>query len=78
MRYHSAHETSTFRTFEAYRKSVCPPTGGEAETRSRPDYGRVRSLQMCPINDSFISSGEDGTVRLWDLRSSHTVVSVRR
>lgn len=34
----------------------------------------MRSLQMCPINDTFVSAGEDGTVRLWDLRSSHTVV----
>lgn len=28
---------------------------------------------MCPINDTFVSAGEDGTVRLWDLRTPNTV-----
>ncbi|BEI87166.1 hypothetical protein CcaverHIS002_0705120 [Cutaneotrichosporon cavernicola] len=28
----------------------------------------VRSLQMNPNDDTFISAGDDGTVRLWDLR----------
>jgi hypothetical protein len=31
--------------------------------------GRVRSLHMSPADDSFISSGDDATVRLWDLRT---------
>ena len=28
----------------------------------------VRSLQVSPIDDTFISAGDDGTVRMWDLR----------
>lgn len=35
----------------------------------RGHTGRVRSLAMSPIDDTFLSAGEDGTVRLWDLRS---------
>lgn len=30
---------------------------------------RVVSLQMSPVNETFISGSLDGTVRLWDLRS---------
>jgi len=30
---------------------------------------RVRSIHMSPADDSFISSGDDMTVRLWDLRT---------
>ena len=30
---------------------------------------RVRSVQMNPTDDTFLSAGDDGTVRLWDLRS---------
>ncbi|WVQ85738.1 hypothetical protein IAT38_007905 [Cryptococcus sp. DSM 104549] len=30
---------------------------------------RVRSIHMCPVDDTFITAGDDGTVRLWDLRS---------
>lgn len=78
VRYHSAHENKYISYFRGHTaRSVCP-RARETNMRPKPDYGRVRSLQMCPINDSFISSGEDGTVRLWDLRSSHTVVSARR
>ncbi|TXT04928.1 hypothetical protein VHUM_04011 [Vanrija humicola] len=29
----------------------------------------VRSLQMSPVDDTFISAGDDRTVRLWDLRA---------
>ncbi|KAI9634438.1 WD40-repeat-containing domain protein [Dioszegia hungarica] len=29
---------------------------------------RVRSIQMHPTEDRFISGGDDGTVRIWDLR----------
>ncbi|KAL1405198.1 hypothetical protein Q8F55_008823 [Vanrija albida] len=29
----------------------------------------VRSLQMSPVDDTFISAGDDQTVRLWDLRA---------
>ncbi|KAK4683872.1 COMPASS component SWD2, partial [Tremellales sp. Uapishka_1] len=35
----------------------------------RGHTGRVRSLQMNPNDDTFLSAGDDGTVRLWDLRS---------
>ncbi|KLT45658.1 WD40 repeat-like protein [Cutaneotrichosporon oleaginosum] len=28
----------------------------------------VRSLHMNPVDDTFVSAGDDGTVRLWDLR----------
>jgi COMPASS component SWD2 len=30
---------------------------------------RVRSLHMSPADDAFVSSGDDATVRLWDLRT---------
>jgi COMPASS component SWD2 len=39
------------------------PTKGETRLT-----GRVRSLQMHPTDDKFISAGDDGTVRIWDLR----------
>lgn len=29
---------------------------------------RVRSLTMNPRDDTFVSAGDDATVRLWDLR----------
>ncbi|GFZ43382.1 hypothetical protein JCM24511_01102 [Saitozyma sp. JCM 24511] len=35
----------------------------------RGHSGRVRSLQMRPIDEAFVSAGDDGTVRLWDLRT---------
>ncbi|OCF56750.1 compass component swd2 [Kwoniella mangroviensis CBS 10435] len=31
---------------------------------------RVRSVDMNPLDDTFITAGDDGTVRLWDLRAS--------
>ncbi|WWC68317.1 uncharacterized protein I206_102242 [Kwoniella pini CBS 10737] len=31
---------------------------------------RVRSVDMSPVDDTFITAGDDGTVRLWDLRAS--------
>ncbi|WVW80485.1 hypothetical protein I302_102468 [Kwoniella bestiolae CBS 10118] len=31
---------------------------------------RVRSVDMSPIDDTFITAGDDGTVRMWDLRAS--------
>jgi len=30
---------------------------------------RVQALAMSPQDDSFLSSSEDGTIRLWDIRS---------
>ncbi|EIW72712.1 hypothetical protein M231_07216 [Tremella mesenterica] len=35
----------------------------------RGHTGRVRSLHMCPTDDAFLSAGDDGTVRIWDLRA---------
>ena len=29
---------------------------------------RVRSVHMSPVDDTFVSAGDDATVRLWDLR----------
>ncbi|KAK8865601.1 hypothetical protein IAR55_000745 [Kwoniella newhampshirensis] len=31
---------------------------------------RVRSIDMCPVDDTFITAGDDGTVRLWDIKSN--------
>ncbi|WWD18223.1 hypothetical protein CI109_102673 [Kwoniella shandongensis] len=31
---------------------------------------RVRSIHMSPIDDTFVTAGDDGTVRLWDLKSN--------
>lgn len=31
---------------------------------------RVRSIDMSPADDSFVTAGDDGTVRLWDLRAN--------
>ncbi|WWC60649.1 uncharacterized protein I303_103223 [Kwoniella dejecticola CBS 10117] len=31
---------------------------------------RVRSVDVSPVDDTFITAGDDGTVRLWDLRTS--------
>ena len=36
---------------------------------------RVRSLHMNPTDDTFISAGDDGTVRVWDLRMPECKVS---
>jgi COMPASS component SWD2 len=34
--------------------------------------GKVDFLKMCPNSDTFMSgSGEDGSFRLWDVRSTH-------
>ncbi|WWC88184.1 uncharacterized protein L201_003089 [Kwoniella dendrophila CBS 6074] len=30
---------------------------------------RVRSVHMSPVDDTFVTAGDDGTVRLWDLRA---------
>lgn len=30
---------------------------------------RVRSIDVCPVDDTFLTAGDDATVRLWDLRS---------
>lgn len=35
----------------------------------RGHTARVHSLQMHPTEDSFISAGDDGTVRMYDLRN---------
>lgn len=35
----------------------------------------VKSLQMSPVDDTFLSAGDDGTVRLWDLRTQACRVS---
>ncbi|ORX35460.1 WD40-repeat-containing domain protein [Kockovaella imperatae] len=37
-------------------------------TYFRGHTGKVRSLHLNPHNDEFISAGDDGTVRVWDLR----------
>ncbi|KAJ3329516.1 WD repeat-containing protein 82 [Blyttiomyces sp. JEL0837] len=34
---------------------------------------RVTALEMCPQDDQFLSASQDGTVRLWDLRSPNGV-----
>jgi COMPASS component SWD2 len=34
------------------------------------DDGRVCSLAISPVNDSFMSGSLDQTVQIWDLRSS--------
>ncbi|TPX33021.1 hypothetical protein SmJEL517_g04009 [Synchytrium microbalum] len=36
----------------------------------RGHKAKVISLDICPVDDRFISSSLDGTVRLWDMRSS--------
>ena len=40
------------------------------------DEDRVRSIHMNPANDTFVSAGDDRTVRLWDLRSQNCQVSL--
>ncbi|WVF70981.1 hypothetical protein IAT40_005777 [Kwoniella sp. CBS 6097] len=31
---------------------------------------RVRSIHVSPVDDTFVTAGDDGTVRLWDLRGN--------
>ena len=35
---------------------------------------RVTSLDLCPVNDMFISASIDDSVRIWDLRSPNCIV----
>ena len=42
---------------------------------ARDTDNRVRSLHMNPTDDTFISAGDDGTVRVWDLRMPECKVS---
>lgn len=42
---------------------------------ARADGSRVRSIHVNPANDTFVSAGDDRTVRLWDLRSQNCQVS---
>lgn len=51
------------------------------DTQIRESHGThalfsVRSLQMSPVDDTFLSAGDDGTVRMWDLRTQGCRVSV--
>jgi COMPASS component SWD2 len=36
----------------------------------RGHSSRVTGLSQCPADDSFLSTSEDGTIRLWDLKSA--------
>ena len=36
--------------------------------------GRVTSLEVSPVDDTFISAALDNTVRLWDLNSKDCTV----
>ncbi|WVR05566.1 hypothetical protein IAU60_002585 [Kwoniella sp. DSM 27419] len=36
----------------------------------RGHTARVRSVHMSPIDDTFLTGGDDGTVRMWDLRAN--------
>lgn len=36
----------------------------------------ITSLSMCPINDSFLTSAEDKTVRRWDINSGKEVMRI--
>ncbi len=36
---------------------------------------RVNSLSVNPINDNFLSGGDDGTVLMWDIRAQNARVS---
>lgn len=38
--------------------------------------GLVSRIEMCPVDDSFMSCGEDATVRFWDLRSNQCEAKV--
>lgn len=35
---------------------------------------RVNSLSVNPINDNFLSGGDDGTVLMWDIRAQNARV----
>lgn len=35
----------------------------------RGHRARVTGIEMCPFDDSFLSTSRDGTLRMWDLRS---------
>lgn len=43
----------------------------------RGHSGRVTGLSQCPADDTFLSTSEDGTIRLWDLKSAGCVAECK-
>lgn len=42
----------------------------------RGHSGQVINLSMSPVNDNFLSSSNDRTVRLWDLQQAASIASM--
>lgn len=43
----------------------------------RGHSSRVTGLSQCPADDTFLSTSEDGTIRLWDLKSAGCIAECK-